>query len=394
MDNNAKIKNVKIGKKFIVLSGKGGVGKSTFAVNLSVFLAKKGYKVGLLDVDIHGPSVPGLLGIENERIYTENNKIIPYKYMTNLKVMTVGFMLEKNDQAVVWRGPLKFNVIKQFIEDVKWGELDYLVVDCPPGTGDEPLSIVQLLEDNIEGIIVTTPQKVSTRDVEKCITFCNMLNLRIAGIIENMSGFICPHCEKRIDIFKSDGGKELSKQYNVPFLGAIPMSIDVVESGDNGVPIVNGDSSICEYFNEIITKLIKIGNENNSEKNITKFAIPSLDGEDKLNSHFGGSDGFFIIEADNNGNIISKKYHKAPEHKPGAFPKMLISLGIDCIIVGDMGERAKSIFEHNGIKIVKGAPEEKVDDIVKKYIEGKLELTNVVCHHHEDDDEHHHHHEH
>jgi len=203
--------------KILVLSGKGGVGKSCIAVNLAVWLSTQGKNVGLLDIDIHGPSIPKLLGIEEAKLQGGTDRIEPFFYGNTLKVMSIGFLLQDQTNAIIWRGPMKHKVIKQFVTDVSWGNLDYLVVDCPPGTGDEPLSIVQLLGNADGAVIVTTPQQLSVIDVKKCITFCRQLNLPVLGVIENMSGFICPHCNHRTDIFTGGGGKQIANDFHVPF---------------------------------------------------------------------------------------------------------------------------------------------------------------------------------
>jgi Mrp family chromosome partitioning ATPase len=227
-----------IAHKFLVLSGKGGVGKSTIAVNLAVWLSMQGNNVGLLDIDIHGPSVPKLLNLGNKGVRAIGEKIQPILYNDNLKVMSIGFLLEDENSAVIWRGPMKHNVIKQFVTDVDWGRLDFLVVDCPPGTGDEPLSIIQLIGNADGAVIVTTPQQLSVIDVKKCITFCKQLNLPVLGVVENMSGFVCPHCNKRTDIFKSSGGEQMARDFNVPFLGSIPLDADLVDACDSGKPFI------------------------------------------------------------------------------------------------------------------------------------------------------------
>jgi ATP-binding protein involved in chromosome partitioning len=225
--------------KYLVLSGKGGVGKSSIAVNLAVWLSGKNKNVGLLDIDIHGPSIPKLLNLGNPVVKADGDRIIPVSYGDRLKVMSIGFLLQSDKDALIWRGPMKHNVIKQFVDDVCWGELDYLVVDCPPGTGDEPLSIVQT-SGKIDGaIIVTTPQQLAIVDVKKCITFCRQLNLPILGVVENMSGFVCPHCGKRADIFGCDGGKQMAKDFGVAFLGSIPMDSDLASACDAGKPFID-----------------------------------------------------------------------------------------------------------------------------------------------------------
>jgi len=228
----------RIKHKILVLSGKGGVGKSTVAANLAMSLALAGKKVGLLDIDIHGPSVPKILGIEKEIVKTIGDTLLPVEMTGNLKVMSIGFLLRQSDDAVIWRGPMKYQMIKQFLKDVQWGILDFLIVDSPPGTGDEPLSIVQLLENADGAVIVTTPQEVALSDVRKCISFCNNLNLSVLGVLENMSGFICPKCGEETDIFKSGGGEIMARQMGVPFLGRIPIDPQIVRACDSGQPYV------------------------------------------------------------------------------------------------------------------------------------------------------------
>lgn len=253
----------KIKHTLIVLSGKGGVGKSTVAVNLAMSLSMKGFKTGLLDVDIHGPSIPTLLDLRGQRPVVGPDGIQPMECGPSLKAMSVGLLLADEDQPIVWRGPMKGNAIKQFLGDVEWGELDYLVVDCPPGTGDEPLSVAQLLSGRSSGIIVTTPQQVATTDVAKCVTFCKSLNMPVEGIVENMATFVCPHCGKETDIFSRGGGLKLALRMNVPFLGNIPLDPEIVQSGDAGKPYVRyyPKSKTAERFEEIITKIAQGSSE-------------------------------------------------------------------------------------------------------------------------------------
>jgi ATP-binding protein involved in chromosome partitioning len=256
-----------IAHKFLVLSGKGGVGKSTIAVNLAVWLSMQGKNVGLLDIDIHGPSTPKLLNLNNKGLQADGDKIKPLFYSDTLKIMSIGFLLQDETNAVIWRGPMKHNVIKQFVTDVSWGNLDYLIVDCPPGTGDEPLSIVQLLGNAVGAVIVTTPQQLSVIDVQKCITFCRQLNLPVLGVIENMSGFVCPHCNHKIDIFREGGGKKMAKDFNVPFLGSIPIDTGMVSACDAGHPFIysNNQNPAAEamrsLFNQLLQRYEKIQTE-------------------------------------------------------------------------------------------------------------------------------------
>jgi ATP-binding protein involved in chromosome partitioning len=247
----------RIKDKIVVLSGKGGVGKSTVAVNLAQTLTQKGYKVGLLDVDVHGPSVPTLLGLSGHSIRGSGDGVDPL-IAGDLKVMSVGFLLQDENEAVIWRGPAKYGVIKQLLATVNWGHLDYLVVDCPPGTGDEPLATMELLGDVSGAVIVTTPQDLALCDVRRSITFCRRLSAPIYGVIENMSGFVCPHCLERIDIFKSGGSLDMTQEMGVKHLGSLPIMPEVVRAGDAGTPISQSSQheSAREAFEIVFKKLM------------------------------------------------------------------------------------------------------------------------------------------
>ncbi len=251
----------RIGHIFIVLSGKGGVGKSTVAVNLALSLSLRGMRTGILDVDIHGPSIPKLLGLSGKRITVANDEIVPLEVYGKLKAVSMAMFLDGSDLPVIWRGPMKAKVIREFVQNVAWGDLDCLVVDCPPGTGDEPLSVAQLLGPKSTAIIVTTPQQMATIDVEKCITFCRQMNLPIAGVIENMSGFVCPDCGKEVNIFASGGGADLANRFGIPFLGKIPLDPDIVKSGDEEQPYIYfySKTKTAEKFDEIVEQIILSG---------------------------------------------------------------------------------------------------------------------------------------
>ena len=238
--DDAKLKSrlSRIRRKVIVMSGKGGVGKSTVAVNLAMSAMLSGQKVGLLDVDLHGPSVPIMLGLVGQRLEGGPDGMLPVE-VGGLKVLSVGFLLNGQDDPVIWRGPMKMGVIRQFIEDVDWGDLDLLVVDVPPGTGDEPLSICQLIPELDGAVIVTTPQKVAAADVRKSINFCKELGVAVLGVVENMSGFVCPKCGEVTHILKAHGGRTMAEEMHVPFLGAVPIDPLVADSGDEGKAIVD-----------------------------------------------------------------------------------------------------------------------------------------------------------
>lgn len=251
-------KQQQIKHKIAVLSGKGGVGKSTVAVNLAFALASAGYNVGLLDADIHGPSIPTLLNWDGIATSSDHEGIIPVE-IGNLKVISVGFFLENQNDALIWRGPMKIGVINQFLNEVNWGELDFLIIDLPPGTGDEPLSIGQSFSNQDGAVIVTTPQEVAAADVRKSITFCQKLGLSILGIIENMSGFVCPKCNEITHIFGSDGGTQLATDFNIPLLGQIPIDPTIVSSCDNGLPYVNTykGSKTADTINQIVDSILQ-----------------------------------------------------------------------------------------------------------------------------------------
>jgi ATP-binding protein involved in chromosome partitioning len=251
----------RIAHKIMVLSGKGGVGKSTVAVNLATALALTGRRVGLLDIDIHGPSVPKLLHLERCPILPGQAALQPVATSRGagvLTVMSIGFLLRERDDAVIWRGPMKHAVIKQFLKDVEWGDLDFLVIDSPPGTGDEPLTVAQLVERPDGAVVVTTPQEVAVQDVRRCINFCRKLKLPVLGVIENMSGLACPRCGMAIDVFGAGGGRAMAQEMGAPFLGAIPIDPAVAASGENGAPIVEAqpDSGSATEFTKVAQMLI------------------------------------------------------------------------------------------------------------------------------------------
>jgi len=260
--------NVKIEKKNIVprikhiigtTSGKGGVGKTTVSVNIALALAKSGQKVGILDTDIYGPNVPKMMGIEEEAIrlnQEEKDKMLPVE-KEGIKVFSIGNLIPKGT-ALIWRGPLIHKTVEQFLEDVSWGDLDFLVVDFPPGTGDAQLSMAQLTKVT-GGLVVTTPQDVALTDAARAVDFFKKLKIPVLGVIENMSYFICPHCGKRVDIFSHGGGKKLSIQLSLPFLGEIPIDVDIRTGSDEGKPIVVGkpDSLGAKAFMNVAKKIIE-----------------------------------------------------------------------------------------------------------------------------------------
>ncbi|NLZ30235.1 MAG: Mrp/NBP35 family ATP-binding protein [Methanomicrobiales archaeon] len=254
--------DVSVKHVILVLSGKGGVGKSTVSANLAYSLANRGYSTGLVDLDIHGPNIPKMLGIEGARLQSYDGKIIePVRVTGNLAVISMAFLLPERSTPVIWRGPMKMGVIKQFLEDVNWGDLDYLVVDLPPGTGDEALTIAQLAPNIAGAVIVTTPQEVAILDSGKAVEFIKKLELPVLGIVENMSGFVCPHCGEEIDIFGKGGGEAEAKELGVPFLGAIPLDPEMRKAADEGKPFIirraGGDSPTWKSIDAVMEALVK-----------------------------------------------------------------------------------------------------------------------------------------
>ena len=256
-DTLSQIKHI-----IIVMSGKGGVGKSTVSSNLAAMLSMQGYQTGIMDVDITGPNIPKMFGVEDEKLHVLDEKLIPVTVPPSMKLMSMAFLLPDKDSPVMWRGPVKMGAIKQFIEDVNWGYLDYLVVDMPPGTGDEALSIVQLMSKADGMIIVTTPQDVALLDSRKSLRFGAETRIPIIGIVENMSGFVCPHCGEITNIFKSGGGEAAARELNVQFLGKVPIEPGVVDAGDSGMPVVlkYPESASAKAFESIVDKVVKTVN--------------------------------------------------------------------------------------------------------------------------------------
>jgi Mrp family chromosome partitioning ATPase len=249
----------KIKNKILVMSGKGGVGKTSTSVNLSIALADKGYNVGIIDVDLHGPDVPRMLGLEGTPQVNENKKLNPISHSENLKAISIESFTPNKDDAIIWRGPLKFSAIKQFIGDIDWGNLDFLIIDAPPGTGDEPLTVAQTITD-AKAIIVTTPQEVALADVRKSINFCKTVKMEIFGLIENMSGFSCPHCGEMIELFGTGGGEKTANQMGVRFLGRIPFDPKMVACGDSGVCYQesHSDSAVTKAFTDVAETMSKL----------------------------------------------------------------------------------------------------------------------------------------
>jgi ATP-binding protein involved in chromosome partitioning len=385
-----------IKNKILVMSGKGGVGKSSVAAYLSVALAKKGYRVGLMDVDLHGPSIPRMLGLKgNIGPGTSEGKAHPIRYIPNMEVISIEpLMGENKDSATIWRGPLKIGVIRQFIADIDWSDLDYMIIDSPPGTGDEPLTIAQTIPD-AKSVIVTTPQEISLADVRKSINFCRQVNMEILGIVENMSGLKCPHCGEMIDIFKTQGGMLTAKKEGLNLLGSLPFEPEVVSKGDTGNMSLLDDNKllITQEFNKIVDKIVKLtetraepvpepkkespGRKKRSSD--SKVLVVPVSGG-KLSAHFGHCEQFAFIETQN-GKIMETEMLNPPAHEPGVLPRWLYEQGADVAIVGGMGESAQQLLREKGIEVIIGAPMDSPESLANQYLSNTLVAGANVCDH-------------
>jgi ATP-binding protein involved in chromosome partitioning len=381
----------RIRHKVLVLSGKGGVGKSTVAVNIAASLVRAGKRVGLLDVDLHGPSVPTMLRLTAEGIATDDGALAPIE-IGDLKVMSLGFLLRDQREAVIWRGPLKAGVIRQFLADVEWGDLDYLVVDAPPGTGDEPLSVCQLVGSTARAVIVTTPQEVALVSVRKSVHFCRQLGIEVLGVVENMSGFVCPGCGTRVDVFGAGGGERMAGEMGVPFLGRIPLEPMVSQAGDDGSPftLAAADTPAARAFAAVIGPILALDADaptapaevptQKHKETLMRIAIPMAEG--RLAAHFGHCERFTLLDAD----PVSKKILRteelpAPPHEPGLLPKWLADRGATVIIAGGMGSRAQGLFTEQRIEVVVGAAAETPEALAEAYLAGTLAAGTNVCDH-------------
>ena len=386
----------KITHKIMVMSGKGGVGKSSVAAYLALGLARRGHRVGLMDVDLHGPDIPRMLGITGMFPMDPEGRISPHKYQDHLAVVSIECVLADRDTAVIWRGPLKHSAIKQFLSEVNWGNLDYLIIDAPPGTGDEPLSVAQTIP-GVRSVIVTTPQEISAADVRKAINFCHQVKMPILGLVENMSGLVCPHCGGEIPLFSRGGGQRTAAGMRVPLLASLPFDLRVVEAGDRGVPLLEtpDDSPFIEALGHLVEEVeqvlkplpapaaaisaeIRPDTVAVPDSRFFKVAIPLA--ADKLCSHFGHCEQFAVLQV-KEGAIGGKELHTPPPHEPGVLPQWLGDLGVNLIIAGGMGQRALGLFEERGIKVITGAGSREPEALVQDYLAGALITGPNVCDH-------------
>ena len=379
----------RIAHTLVVLSGKGGVGKSTVAANLAVALAAAGKRVGILDVDMHGPSIPMLFGI-TERPVTDPNagEIIPIMWRGRLKVMSMGLLLKDPRDAIIWRGPMKYNAIRELMSGVAWGDLDVLIIDSPPGTGDEPLAVAQLVAPPAAAIVVTTPQQVAVADVRRSLTFCEQAKLPVMGLIENMSGYACPKCGETQPLFKQGGGQALATEMQVPFLGCIPLDPLIVDSGDKGTPFVDpfNSSSSAVAFQAIVALILPQLNsphktEPKTKPETMKIAIPLVDG--RLSEHFGHCEQFALVDVNLEAKtIVGQKQATPPPHEPGVLPRWLKEQGVLVIVAGGMGQRALNLFSEYGISVKTGTPGQTPELLAQAYLQGELTAGVSACSQH------------
>lgn len=406
----------RVGAKLVVLSGKGGVGKSTVAVNLAVGLARTGRKVGLLDVDVHGPSVPRMLGLGRARPVAGEGWMAPVSAGPNLRVMSLGFFLPDPEVPVIWRGPVKMGMVRQFLVDVRWGDLDVLVVDCPPGTGDEPLSVLQLLGEDAHAVIVTTPQGVAVDDVRRSVGFCRQIGNPILGIVENMGGYVCPKCGELTPLFPAGGGEQLARETGVPFLGSIPLHPDLTSAGDAGRSLLDTDPvagqepehPVIRAFGPVVRAAVGVcppvrataaetaataeiaetagngANDNggHAPQGISdmKIAIPLAAG--KLCQHFGHCEQFAVLTVDpGSGTVMGQELLTPPPHEPGVLPAWIADTGTRLVIAGGMGARARQLLEERGVQVLVGASAADPADLVAAWFGNSLELGANTCDH-------------
>ncbi|MFP3867174.1 MAG: iron-sulfur cluster carrier protein MrpORP [Desulfobacteraceae bacterium] len=376
----------RIRHKLLVMSGKGGVGKSSVAVTLALALAWRGFKVGIMDVDLHGPNVLRMLGLKEALDLAHGSFVLPGDLSDNLKVISIEALMQNRDSAVIWRGPLKHRVIQQFITDVEWGPLDYLIIDSPPGTGDEPLSVAQSIPE-AQAVIVTTPQEISLADVRKSINFCRKVNMKILGLIENMSHLICPKCGEEIPLFRSGGGEKTAQVMKVPLLGSLPFDYNIVEAGDTGqMPLLKVKKSpYLETFNSILDKIIDILDKEAAERpaqqrvpGTQKFAIP-VDNE-RLAEHFGHASQFVLVTVKDH-DILNQETVTPPPHEPGVLPAWMEELGVTHIFAAGMGAKARELFNQKGVEVITGVPLLPPKELLQQYFDKTLVTGPNVCDH-------------
>ena len=378
-ENLARMKRV-----VAVMSGKGGVGKSTVAAALALSLARSGYKTGLLDVDFHGPSIPTLLGMKGMRPAGDGSRLEPIELESRLGVMSLGFLLDEGDDAVIWRGPMKIGVIDQLLGDVAWGDLEFLVIDCPPGTGDEPLSLAQVI-GRAEVVLVGTPQEVAMADVRKSAAFCRKVGLRVRGLVETMGTVACPHCGKEAPLFRPRHG---ARPAALHVLAEVPFDPALHEACDEGrmAEFMAGGSQTAKRLANLATRVAAGAEPDQSgETRRTlegasgmRYAIPTSEGV--LAMHFGHVDQFTLVDVEN-GTVGRTQTVTPPPHAPGVLPAWLSENHVNVVIAGGMGSRAQGLFAQHGIQVVIGAPAQTPEALVQQHLAGTLKTGDNVCDH-------------
>ncbi len=373
----------KIRHKIVVLSGKGGVGKSTVAVNLAVGLALAGKRVGLLDVDVHGPSVPRLLSLTGQDPHMERDGMEPVSWGKNLGVMSLGFLLKDPDQAVIWRGPVKGGLIRQFLADVYWGELDYLVVDCPPGTGDEPMSVLQFLGPTASTVIVTTPQAVAVDDVRRSVSFVRLMGNPLLGLIENMSGFVCRHCGQVEDIFAAGGGEKLATEMGADFLGRIPLDPELVRSADEGYPLLKVDKEghAARALLGVVDRLLALDKGRPEAvaappelpaEGVLRIALP-LNGT-MLSESPATCKRFLLVEVDKTAQAVGTKPLEDFPAEPGQWAAWLADQDVNVLLARGLAEADRAACAGRGLTVLQ-APAGSPDAALDAYLKGALAVS-------------------
>jgi len=372
-----------------VLSGKGGVGKSLVTALLAVYLQRTGkYRVGILDADITGPSIPKLFGAGEYKPKSTEVGLIPVRSHSDIQLMSINFLLDDPESPVVWRGPILANTVKQFWTDVIWGDLDFMFIDMPPGTGDVPLTVFQSIP--LDGIIiVTSPQDLVSMIVKKAVNMARMMNIPILGIVENMSHVVCPHCGETIKIFGESTTQDIAAKWEIPYLGNLPIDPDLARLCDQG----QIERIHKAYLTDAIAAMEKVParkdpfletEEKQAEQpegdiNIKKVAIAAQGKQ--VSEHFGHCEGFAIYSIDA-GKIVKQEFLANPGHKPGLLPNLLNDQGVKVIIAGGIGGGAIDIFNEKGIEVFSGASG-TLEQAIEQYLQGKLDSTGSVCHEHQ-----------
>jgi ATP-binding protein involved in chromosome partitioning len=352
--------------KILVMSGKGGVGKSSVAVALALALARSGHKVGLMDVDIHGPNVLRMLGLKEPFDLASAQFQMPPEIFHNFKVISIEAVMRDREIAVIWRGPLKHQLIRQFLTEVQWGFLDYLIIDAPPGTGDEPMSVAQTIPE-AKAVIVTTPQEISLADVRKSINFCQKINLEILGLVENMSGYHCPHCGKDLPLFRKGGGEKTAQAFNIPFLASLPFDPQVVEAADQGqiMELNEEKSPFFEGLRPMVKYLVKVLPPRAArEPGELRFAVPLDNGKVAPAPTKAAEIALFTVK---DGAVTNKEILTRPDLDPVNFPIWLENLGVSHL-AGDLSDAAKALLKRKGIEVITFTPDQTPEQVVEGFL--------------------------